>query len=151
VGCTHKPRADIWLTRCILSDRRTQGAYIPLLSKGGNLARSESKVLAHRAEIQFSGSLAAARIRENEVGRELHRTCDVSPHIQCLLRGEFMKFYAISEVSGICVFTDDYDEKEIANKLHLRHLRDDARRYPKFKYPIQVFDQNSRFICTLEK
>lgn len=37
VGYTHKPRADIWLTRCILSDRQTQGAYTPPLSEGETL------------------------------------------------------------------------------------------------------------------
>lgn len=60
-----------------------------------------------------------------------------------------MKFYAISDITDVCVLTDDYNDREIARKQHLQDLRQDARQFPKFKYPIRVYDQNDKFICVL--
>lgn len=46
------------------------------------------------------------------------------------------------------IVTDDYSDVEIANNVHIDHLRHDIE-YFGLKYPCKVTDINMRPVCTL--
>lgn len=54
-----------------------------------------------------------------------------------------MKYKAIYEKGMI--FTDDYDEDEIANRIHIDNIRKDLRRNH-IESPVVLFDEYNRLI-----
>lgn len=54
-----------------------------------------------------------------------------------------MKYKAIFE-NGI-IYTDDYDEKEVAERLHIDHLRHDLRKRH-INTPAVCFDEKNRLV-----
>lgn len=45
-----------------------------------------------------------------------------------------------------CILTDDYNENEIANKLHIRHFKEDLKKW-NYVGSANVLDDTGRFIC----
>lgn len=56
-----------------------------------------------------------------------------------------MRYRAVNDLYGYVFETDDYDAKEVANKLHLKHLVRDMI-LCNITVPMTVYDENNTFI-----
>lgn len=57
-----------------------------------------------------------------------------------------MRYIALCRKCAI--MTDDYDPQEVAEGLHIKHLKRDIQEW-QIEGAVNVFDENNKFICQL--